>query len=307
MAKSNFDEIYVADDPREYYRTLNRFDYQIPEHGGPVFRRVAEEVSVRERPHLLDVCCSYGINAAVVNHDVTFEEVAAHYDDPALVDLDRAALVEADRHWFGARSIDPRFELTGLDSSAPAIAYGVDAQLLDTGFAENLEEAEPSTALATVVADTDLITVTGGIGYVTDRTIDRLFELTDRPRLAAFSLRWVDFAPVVDVGAAHGLVTERLDEATFPQRRMVDRAEVEHVEQELAALGIDPGGREAEGYHHTDFYLMRPASEVERSPLGELLGSVPGAIGGDGERLGAADGADLDVSVFEHGGELRRR
>ncbi|MFV0256880.1 MAG: hypothetical protein ACK5PP_00325 [Acidimicrobiales bacterium] len=307
MAKSNFDQIYVADDPRAYYRTLNRFDYQIPEHGGPVFRRLAEEASGLGRPHVVDICCSYGVNAAVVNHDITFDEIAAHYDDPAVADLDREALLEVDRRWFAARSLEPRFELTGLDSSAPAIAYGVDARLLDAGFAENLEEVEPSAALAERVADADLITVTGGIGYVTDRTIDRLFELTDSPRLAAFSLRWVDFAPIVDVGAAHGLVTERLDEATFPQRRMVDRAEVDHVEQELSALGIDPDGRETEGYHHTDFYLMRTAEEVEQQPLGELLGPVSGAVGADGEELAPTDAAALDVSVFEHGDELRRR
>jgi hypothetical protein len=35
-------------------------------------------------------------------------------------------------------------------------------------------------------------------------------------------------------------------------------------------MGIDASGKEEEGWHHTDFYLSRPADEAE-TPLETLL------------------------------------
>lgn len=305
MAKADFDGIYVAADPRPYFRTLCQFDYQIPAHGGSVFRRLARALNGGDRPHVVDVCCSYGINAAVLKCDVSFDDVVAHYCAPALDGLERDALVDVDREWFGARVSEPGFEVTGVDCSAQAIGYAVDVGLLDAGFAENLEDDPISAELGARVDDADLIIVTGGIGYVTETTIGRLFERSDQPRLAALSLRWVDFAPIVDVGAEHGLVTERLDEATFPQRRVADEAEWQHVRTRLQELGIDSHAREEDGYHHTDLYLMRPASEVAERPLMDLLGPISGAINEQGEEL--AELTDRQVSVFKSGAELLDR
>lgn len=305
MAKANFDGIYVAADPRPYFRALCQLDYQIPAHGGSVFRRLARALNGGDRPHVADVCCSYGVNAAVLKYDVSFDDVVAHYCDPALDDLDLDALIDVDLEWFGARVSGPGFEVIGIDNSAQAIGYALEVGLLDGGFAENLEDGPVSAELGVRVAQADLITVTGGIGYVTETTIGRLFERSDHPRLAAFSLRWVDFAPIVDVGAEHGLVTERLDEATFPQRQIADEAEWQHVRARLQELLINPHARETDGYHHTDLYVMRPASEVAERPLKDLLGPISGAINEQGEEL--PELTNTQVSVFKSGAELLDR
>ncbi len=44
MTKANFDAIYTSPDPRQYYRTLGSYDYQIPTHGATVFGQLAHRV-----------------------------------------------------------------------------------------------------------------------------------------------------------------------------------------------------------------------------------------------------------------------
>ena len=66
--KADFTHIYTQPDPRAYYRTLGALDYEIPQHGRGVFDVVLDELRAsNEAPVVLDVCCSYGINAALLN------------------------------------------------------------------------------------------------------------------------------------------------------------------------------------------------------------------------------------------------
>lgn len=302
MAKADFDEIYTAPDPRRYYRTLGEYDYQIPAHSGAVFGQLADAFAAGPNPRVVDLCCSYGVNATVLKHDLEFDEIVGRYSDPSVDDLESAELLALDQEWYATHQQDDPARVSGVDSSAPAIFYATTAGLLDAGFAEDLEMSDPSPALAHELRDADLITVSGGIGYITDRTIDRVLGCARTPRLAVLCLRWVDFAPIVDAGAAHGLVTERLDEATFPQRRFADTDERLHVQHELDRLGIGQKGREADGYHHTDLYVLRPEHEVQTRPLDALVEPV-GAIDEAGNGRSQTD--EVDVSVFTSGQDLR--
>ena len=65
--KANFDAIYDLPDPREYYRVLVGLDYVIPDLARNVFRSVIERRTQDAAWPLtiLDVGCSYGINAAL--------------------------------------------------------------------------------------------------------------------------------------------------------------------------------------------------------------------------------------------------
>lgn len=100
MAKANFDDIYVADDPRPYFQTLGALDYQIPAHGASVFSIIAEQVAeVRgiDTVTVTDLCCSYGINSAVMRYDASFNEVVSHYTAAEAQVLERGELVARDR------------------------------------------------------------------------------------------------------------------------------------------------------------------------------------------------------------------
>jgi hypothetical protein len=89
----------------------------------------------------------------------------------------------------------------------------------------------------------------------------------------------VDYGPIVELLSRYGLLTEKLADRTFVQRRFADAEEQEYVLRELASMGIDPEGREAAGYYHTEFYLSRPPEQASEVPIEGLLGmSLEGVL-----------------------------
>jgi len=148
----------------------------------------------------------------------------------------------------------------GLDLAANALGYARDVGLLEDGWAENLEDNDPSPELAAAVEKVDLITITGGIGYITARTFDRLLSVPSRPKplVAAFVLRQYSYTPIAEVLATHGLITEQEHGRTYPQRRFLTQQERDATLHTLAALGIDTTGKESEGRYHADFFLSTP-------------------------------------------------
>ena len=280
--KANFDLVYDLEDPREYFNALGAFDYCVPSHGQRVFRELAgtlRDGGSGEGLNVVDVCCSYGINAALLKHDTSLDELYAHYGSEENVALSGKELVEADAAFYAERRMEKAPEVVGVDVAANAVSYGVRSGLLDGGFAENLEENEPTEALGRAVAGTDLVTVTGGVGYVSKSTFGRLLDrATDGPEgrvpwVAAFALRWVSYEEISAVLAGYGLATEKLSGHTFTQRRFTGDEERDYVLGELRNLGVDPTGKEDEGWHHADFYLSRPADEAGK-PVEELLAPV---------------------------------
>ncbi len=282
--KANFDQIYDLEDPRGYFNTLGEFDYCTPRHGQRVFRtltRALREEKKREGAEarglgVVDVCCSYGINAALLKHDLTLDDLYARYGSAEVAGLSGEELVEADAAFYREHLTGEAPETVGVDISRNAVSYGVRSGLLDAGFAENLEEDEPTEELGQAVAGAGLVTVTGGVGYVSERTFDKLLDRAtvgaegSAPWVAAFALRWVSYEKISEVLSGYGLVTEKLSGHTFTQRRFADDAERDYVLGELTGMGVDPAGKEDEGWYHADFYLSRPAKEAEK-PVEELL------------------------------------
>ena len=272
--KADFDEIYTQPDPRAYYRTLGELDYEIPTHGSRVFEILLTDLRERsDQPTVLDLCCSYGVNAALLNHEVTLDELAARYREVG--DVDRDELIEHDRSWFGDRRRDDAVDVIGLDASEPAIAYAVDSGLLAAGLASDLESEGLDDDDAELIGGADLITVTGGIGYIGGRTFERVLDAVDDPPwVAALSLRWVDFDPIEEALDACGLVTERVDGFVVPQRRFADDAEAAFVMEQLQVADVEPTAIESEGSHAAELYVARPAASVTGTPLDELLADL---------------------------------
>jgi SAM-dependent methyltransferase len=280
--KANFDTIYNGDDPRKYYRELGNLGYEIPHHGQQVFSPL---VAARRRErgrteaNVLDLCCSYGINAALLTCDLTMADLEEHYRIPEVSGLSSEELLAVDQEYFATHRLEDAPTVAGLDISERAIGYARAAGLLANGAVENLEEAPASVALAEVVAETDIVTVTGGIGYITAKTFGHLFDVTSGdhlPWVAAFTLRQFSYHDIADVLAERGLVTERLVGRTFPQRRFSCDEERDFTLRHLDESGLDVVGREADGSFHAEFYLSRPADEVAEHPLSELLPSLAG-------------------------------
>ena len=66
--KASFDDIYSEPDPRSYFRVLGGLDYTIPDLARPIFQQIVNaRAKSQERPvTVLDLGCSYGINAALL-------------------------------------------------------------------------------------------------------------------------------------------------------------------------------------------------------------------------------------------------
>jgi len=275
--KANFDHIYDLEDPREYFNTLGSMDYAAPRHGYELFSKLARSISPSgARLTILDVCCSYGINGVLLRHDVTLDELYARYESEEAAGTSSEELAARDREFYGAWRLPDAPRVIGLDVAGNAIAYGVRTGMLDGGAAENLEEDEPSEELSELISGVDLITVTGGVGYITGKTFERLLQTLPegrRPWIAALALRWVDYGPLSELFSRYGYVTERLEGRTFEQRRFADSGEQEYVCRELSNMGVDPAGKESEGSYHAHFYLSRPADEAVGSRVEELVSS----------------------------------
>ncbi|MDQ2726407.1 MAG: hypothetical protein M3Y91_00720 [Actinomycetota bacterium] len=281
--KANFDSVYNGDDPREYYQELGSLGYEIPHHGQQMFSALlaaqAEERGDTTPPTVLDLCCSYGIIGALLRCDLTMEDLVSHYRSPDVADLSSEELTAVDRAFYADHLVPDPPTIAGLDVSDRAIGYAQKVGLLQHGAAENLEDAVPSPELAGVVADADLITVTGGVGYITAKTFAHLFDASEggpAPWFAAFTLRRFSYHDIADVLADRGLVTERLVGRTFPQRRFSCDEEREFTLRHLDESGLDVTGKEADGSFHTEFYLSRPAAEVAERPLTDLLPDLAG-------------------------------
>ena len=278
--KAGFDQIYNLPDPRSYYRVLLELDYKTPAYAQEVFRHLVatqRERLGREGVTVLDLCCSYGVNAALLNCDLTLAALYQRYCSAELASVSTEELLSADRAFYRDRRRSSPTQVLGLDAAGNAVGYARRAGLLAGGWGEDLERAGVSDELRAGLADIDLITVTGGVGYISEHTFARVLAcLADgrRPWVAAFALRWVDYMPIAQVLEGEGLVTEKLMSRTFPQRRFADSQERDYVLSELARLGVDPEGREAEGRYHAELRLSRPADEVDRKPIDELLAGV---------------------------------
>ncbi|WP_405595706.1 hypothetical protein OG741_05555 [Streptomyces sp. NBC_01410] len=261
--KSRFDDIYNRPDPRAYFRRLAPLQYEIPHQAQDPFRRARAERAAAGNTGgpvtVLDLCCSYGINAALLNHDLTLAELYAHYTGPETQSLTTAELIDLDKEFYASRRREDATPAIGLDAADQAVRYALAVGLLDEGYAENLEQHAPGERLRRAVAGTGLITVTGGIGYITRRTFEALLECAEIPLwVTAFVLRTVDYEPVISTLADFGLATETDPAKTYPQRLFTGSAEQRNAVEQARLLGHDPAGLEAEGRYYTRLYQSRP-------------------------------------------------
>ncbi|GAA0421120.1 methyltransferase type 12 [Actinoplanes capillaceus] len=255
--KISLDGIYTQPDPRAYFTTLRELGYCIPQLAKPYFQQIigqyrqSRQVAV---PTVVDVGCSYGINAALLRCDATMDDLYDRYADTGCT---RQELLERDRELVRTHGSPARF--VGLDVSRPALAYASAAGFLDEVVQADLEARDPTARQRALFADADIVISTGCLGYVTGRTLVRVAgsRRDRRPWMAHFVLRMFPFEPIADRLAALGYETMRVDR-TFRQRRFASDREQRQVLETMSAAGVDPEGLETDGWLHAQLYVSRP-------------------------------------------------
>lgn len=286
-AKASFDTLYTRDDPRDYFSILGSLDYAIPELAKPVFRRTANAFQkLKGRPaSILDLGSSYGINAALFRYPISVNMLRTRYARPEMMALTSEQTRKLDRAYFQSWPRVRPERLVAVDASAPAVEYACTVGLVDDGVAADLEGgAGPD--IANRLVDIDIIISTGVVGYVTERTFETLLKANTRtPWVISFCLRMFDYAPIAEMLAGHGLVTEKLSSAAFVQRRFQDEEEAQQVLDVLAKRGLDPDGLESEGLLVAELFVSRPAEDAAALPIDQLVRVVSGRNLSFGPRL----------------------
>ena len=274
-AKANMDHIYDQSDPRAYFRELKKHGYAIPGIAKPIFQNLIGHLQRRhdDTIHVLDLGCSYGVNAALLKHDLSMQELFDHWGQKKLADAAPEEVVAHGLRYFTELDEPEDIEVIGLDQAQNAIAFAEEVGLLDEGLAVNLEIEPLSKQAKEELAPVDLVMSTGCVGYVTEKSFERLLPAVTQgrpPWIANFVLRLFPFDAIEKTLSDWGYVTEKLEGRTFIQRRFASAKEQEQVLVQLRQQGIDPTGKETEGHLLAEFFLSRPMNEVESTPMERL-------------------------------------
>ncbi|MCM6775529.1 class I SAM-dependent methyltransferase [Nocardia sp. CDC159] len=254
--KASFDDIYDRPDPSAYYGRLAELDYCIPELAKPHFHGLFAEcaATLGHPPTVLDLGCSYGVNAALLRFDATIAELAEHYRSG-----DTAARIARDRDRLAGVDHQPGVRFIGMDASAPALRYAAAAGLLHEVVHADLEVADPTEPQRQLLASADVVISTGCIGYISERTLLRVARAHGHrlPWMMHFVMRMFDFEPIGRELARIGYRVERRP-GTFRQRRFASADEQKQVLKALSDRGIDPTGLEADGWLHAELHICLP-------------------------------------------------
>ena len=275
-AKANMDYIYDQPDPRAYFRELEKLDYAIPGGAKPVFQKLISHLQrLRNHAvHVLDLGCSYGVNAALLKYDLSMPELYEHWGRKELVEATPEEVIACDQRFFHDLDEHRGISVTGLDQAESAVAFAEEVGLLDEGLAVNLEtESLPEAAMENL-AQVDLMISTGCVGYVTEKSFERLLPTVTQgqsPWIGNFVLRMYPFDSIEETLKDWGYVTEKLEGQTFVQREFASTDEQEQVLEQLCELGVDPKGKETGGHLHAEFFLSRPMKDAAETPINRLL------------------------------------
>jgi len=273
--KATFDECYRSPTPANYCAEMSRVGYEIGDRANPYFSAAAGELQRALGDDLpvvgLDLGCSYGIGAALLNHTVSFGQMARFF-----ADLDaptREACVDATREWLSGNRNQDTFDYLGLDSSPEAIRFAEDAGLIESGIARNLEDAgeQLSSEETDSVRRCNLLTSTGAIGYVGERTLSPLLENLGRsapkahgPYVVVTILRMFDPAQVAATFKRFGYRFEPLKGIRLRQRRFESPAERNGTLKLLEERGVITRGWESEGFQYADLFAAAPPRDFDR-------------------------------------------
>lgn len=273
--KADFDAIYTQPDPRRYFTVLGSLDYRIPDLAAPVVRQLTAALGALRGapPTILDVGCSYGVNAAVNRHPLSFADLHGRYARREMAALTPDELRVLDRNYFAGWPDTDASRWLGLDISGPALNHARAVGLIEDGVVADLESAPLTEAQRTMAAQADMILSTGAVGYVTEITLGRLAEAARgrRPWVVSFVLRMFPYDRIAEALAEQGLATEKLASVTFVQRRFRDREESDQTLAALTAMDLDVTGLEGEGQLHAELYVSRPEADIRAAPLDQIV------------------------------------
>jgi hypothetical protein len=198
------------------------------------------------------------------------EQLVGFFDQEASRDYDQC--VEDTQNWLREESDEPLpIRCVGVDCSEQAVQFAEEARLLDAGIAKNFEEGqEASEQEVRLMRHCNLMTSTGAIGYVTEKTLGAIFAHLGKalpeqrgPYMVMTILRLFDGELIKPVFQESGFHFERIPGVRLMQRRFADEAEQAKTLRALRERGVDAEGWETEGILYADLYAAAPRPDFE--------------------------------------------
>jgi SAM-dependent methyltransferase len=264
--KHDFTEEYNAPSPRNLFAVYRNLDYKVPyhiEHFLAALIRFARRVDGADATTLVDIGCSYGINALMLKYGCPYTRLSETVLDFATHEEN---LYQALR-----RQGDPvkGIKVIGLDPSINAIRFCERGSLQDYSFCVNLEVEEIPAEAHEPLGRASFILSSGVYGYISEVTTQKVVLATaDRESLwvCNFVLRPIDYSPTIRVLEALGFATETAP-VLFPHRRFSSDTEREATIAFNRQKGINPAPEIATNYLYTRLYISRCRKSAAAFPL----------------------------------------
>jgi len=263
-----FDETYNQPDCRDYYRMLRSLGYSNHTHAVPVFRDVLNEL-IRLRgvtaPNIFDFASSYGIVSALMKYEISSEVFLDWYHNASLDSLTPEDMAKEDRTWLATLPQRyPHARFSGLDVADRAVDYGQAVGVFDQSFAEDLQDNDPSDALARCLADTDLIVECGSVAHLMPAALDRLLtaSVAKKPWVVTSPVRGNERQAAFEVLRGHGYSVQNLGLKPFPHRRFDSPVEQARAIEIAKGAGHETEGLETTGSFFAQIYVAIPDEEA---------------------------------------------
>jgi len=271
-SKARFDGAYCSPTPHAYFHEMDNLEYAIGQEAQPYFhalihwmrRKLGPQQSIR----MLDRGCSYGVGSALVKYGFSFSEIADFFDSQKSQDY--KLCVEDTREWLADNEPIEPISCIGADSSAEAIRFAKDADLIDGAIACNLEKDQDlSEKDRGLIRQCNLLTSTGAIGYVGEETLSAILTHLGKdraglePYAAVTILRMFPAEPIAKAFAHFGYQFAIVPGVQLRQRRFHDDEEQCETVRILHERGLDTDGLESEGYRYADLYVAARAKDVD--------------------------------------------
>jgi len=179
--KQHFDDIYICDTPVPYkIRILDELSYvsdkfnreMFDAHIAPIFEK--EKANNNENGKQLkyvDLCACFGNTTMAALHQMSYDEIRDNWSTES-----RCQTIDKPRRTFN--NDNDVVDVTAIDISPQAMAYGKSVGLYDTTIVCDLNNRTTSefTQTKTAMADADIVISTAALVYLELETIEELID-----------------------------------------------------------------------------------------------------------------------------------
>jgi hypothetical protein len=263
VVKKDFTDIYIQKNPTPYLEEMKNLEYRISDQTKPLYTHLAERIiNYLKRPvKILDLGSSYGINSALMNHELVMSEL-----DDFFVDNNPEPSIKSSRDFFDELpNNNPNLQFYLVDTSSPALDFAEKTGLCEDSFCVNMEKDFISTKFKQTMCSIDLIISTGCVGYIGWRSFANIFatindEKAPLPLFAFTSLRIFRMNEIEKVFKENNFELLKTRIGPLKQRHFHNKTEMNDTLDLLKRRNIDTKNLEDTGYYFADFYVGGPSN-----------------------------------------------